>query len=33
MASDEFSVDIFADSDPIVFTKRMEGYGVLADVG
>jgi alkylation response protein AidB-like acyl-CoA dehydrogenase len=33
MASDEFSVDTFADSDPIVFTKRMEGYGVLADVG
>jgi alkylation response protein AidB-like acyl-CoA dehydrogenase len=33
MASDEFSVDTFVDSKPIVFTKRMEGYGVLADIG
>ncbi|MDP3891242.1 acyl-CoA dehydrogenase family protein [Nocardioides sp.] len=33
MASDEFSVDTFVDSDPITYTKDMEGYGVLADVG
>lgn len=33
MASPSFSPDTFVDSDPLEFTRSMEGYGVIAEHG
>lgn len=33
MADPSFSPDTFVDSDPLTFTKAMEGYGVIPEIG
>jgi hypothetical protein len=33
MVDRSFSPDTFVDSEPLEFTKSMEGYGVITEIG